>query len=333
MKRLEKIKEAVTQNYSLRGIVTIEKIDLGFLSSNYRVSNNDKEFFLKGYRYSDIEKVKEIHTVKKFFASHGFPVILPLQNKTGKTITTIEDVHYALFPFVKGIHFNRGTIPDHIAKALGENLAMMHACTQKHPLVIKESFGAWSDSIALSRMDELIGIIENIKTPNAFDRLALASLKFKEDLVKKDGKPLSDFALEPYILLHGDYHEQNIFFDVSGKIKYIFDFEKATMGPRCFELWRSVDYMFLNGDFSDERISKAITYLKAYNAKNSISKEELTNGLEIYYQRLIHSVWVEKEHYLKENTRVDHFLETRSVEYLSKNQEDFLDRILSEIYN
>ena len=329
---MEKLKEILTSQYGFEHDFYIKKFDAGFLSDNYIIEFKDKKFFLKGYRFKDKANVSEVHAVKFFFASKGIPVILPVKTKVGDTIFSLDDKHYALFPFVVGIHYNRGTIPRPIGKALGEFLARMHQVGKEYDFPVKAGFKSKSKATVIFRIKEILNIIESKHKRDAFDTLAFETLSLKLELVNRDSRPVEEFICEPLILLQGDFHEQNIFFDGAGAITCIFDFEKAQMGPRSFELWRSANYMFLNGYFSEGRINDVIAYISAYNAVNPISKDELARGLEIYYQKCIHSVWVEQEHYLKNNSKTDMFLENRTIKYLSQNKSVFLETIVSCVY-
>ncbi|MFA6158320.1 MAG: phosphotransferase [Candidatus Paceibacterota bacterium] len=288
-----------------------------------------ERYFLKGYRFDDGEQVAEIHKIKFFFSSEGVPVILPLRNSEGNTYFSIDGKYYALFPFVKGVHHNRGSMPSAAVSALGTFLAKLHKAGAKCNFPVRGTFKHKGPERFKVGAEEILGIIRSKKSLDYFDEKALEGLEFKMVVSQRDGVDVDTLLIDPFVLLHGDFHEQNVFFDDAMQIKYVFDFEKAVMGPRAFEFWRSADYMFLNGTFSDDRLTHVAAYLKAYNRENPISKPELARGLEIYYQRIIHSLWIEKEHYLEGSTRTDHFLDNETVKYLSEKRVEFLNKIIS----
>lgn len=331
---MEEINSAVSKHYGVARSadrVSIKPIDAGFLSTNYKVTVGSSTYFLKGY-VKGTDRVRTIHMVKQHFASHGIPVILPLLTDAGDTMFTVGEKVYALFPFVDGIHHNRQHIPEHVAVEIARVVASMHRIAAEHPLEIPARLKLWNDADALAKIDELLQIVRKVSAPTDFDRLALMNLELKRRLVSNASVPPESCITEPWILIHGDFHEQNLFFDESGNIKYVFDFGEVKMGPRAHELWRSSDYMFINGIYSEENVAKAILYLKTYNALNPIKREDLVSGFEIYFQMQIHSVWVESEHYLKGNTRVDRFLETRATGYLAEHRKEFLERVLRGVY-
>ena len=328
---MEKFKEILITQYGIIGDVVISKVDAGFLSDNYRVQTTTDIFFLKGYRKADSQRVAEIHKVKAYFSSHGIPVILPRMTLTQETYFICDGMVFALFPFVKGIHHNRQNISDPVTKEIATLCAKMHQISTNHPLLISNTFKFWSSN-KLKVADEILEKINLIKEKSDFDILALRNIHLKCELIVKELIPHESLKLEPFILLHGDFQEQNIFFDEQGKVKYVFDFGETKMGLRGQELWRSADYMFLNGNFSDTNINKVILFLKTYNDRNPISKEQLTNAFKVSFLMNIHSFWVESEHYLKNNTKVDHFLEVRSTVYFAEHKEEFLNRVLQGVY-
>lgn len=328
---MEEIKKAINVHYNIGKITSIERINAGFLSDNYKIVSDKGVFFLKGYR-KGIERDRDIHKVKKFFASHGIPVILPIETNKLDTLFSEQEKVYALFPFVDGIHHNRQFISDEINIEIAKLLAKMHQVSMDSPLSIPAVIKFWNDEDSLKKIDELISIISNISDKNAFDVTAQNMLELKRKLILRDKKTVAECDSELHILLHGDFHEQNLFFDENGKVKYVFDFGEVKMAPRAHELWRSAEFMFINGDFSDENVRKLILYLGTYNTLNPISKAALIAGFNIYYQMLIHSTWVESEHYLIGNYKVDHFLEKGTINYMAQHKDEFLNKVLKEVY-
>ena len=329
---MEALRDSLCNNFDLKGISSFNKVQGGFLCNNFSFEAAGKKFFLKEYRFEDKNKVAEIHKIKQFFFSKGIPAILPIKTKQTETFFVVGKKIYALFPFIVGVHYIRGTIPISAIESLGKFLAKIHIAGAQCNFHVEGGFKDKGAEAFVRGAQDIIKIIRKKRTRDAFDESALRGLELKIKLTERDAVQAEILIKELPILLHGDYHEQNIFFDEMGNIKNIFDFEKSIMGPRSFELWRSADYMFLNGIFSDKRIADVILYFQSYNQTNPISEVELCNGLDIYYQRSIRSLWVEQEHYLKGSTRTDLFLDNRMISYLSENREEFKRRIVEGVY-
>lgn len=96
--------------------------------------------------------------------------------------------------------------------------------------------------------------------------------------------------------------------------------------PRTLELFRSATYSFLNTNFNDVSIKDIKLYIKSYTEVYPITKDDLKNGVMAHYIKLMHSFWVEKEHYFNNNTRPDLFLDVnyKRLKFLSERFEDLI---------
>lgn len=109
-------------------------VTAGFLSQNFILEENGVKFFLKQYRQTKEGRIKEIHSIKFFFAEHGIPAVLPLKTKDGNTFFSFENSFFALFPFVNGKRAVRGCITVKELQEMGKLLARIHLLSKKiHP--------------------------------------------------------------------------------------------------------------------------------------------------------------------------------------------------------
>lgn len=323
---LDYIKEA----YNL-GLHYSEKVNKGSLSENHILENEDGKYFLKQYRFDNAEKIEEIHAVKKYFASGGIPVILPFRIKDGKTFFSFGNKYYALFPFVSDIQLERGTLHQTAIISLGEMLGKIHLLGKDARLLVKDKFNPWSKEKTLAKIDQINFEISKKTELDDFDKLALKSIDKKRKLVEQSSISYEDLNLPSDHLIHGDFLDHNVFFGLDGKVSYVFDFEKTSYAPRAWEIFRSMMYSFLSDDTSENSIQRAKLYIDSYRKVYSVSNDELSRGLKLYYLKSIHGVWSESEHYLNNNNRADKFLETdfRRLQYLSENLHDFENKLLS----
>ena len=172
-------------------------------------------------------------------------------------------------------------------------------------------------------------IIKNKTALDEFDQMALQSVDVKRRLILANEIRYEDLHLPSDHLIHGDYLDHNVFFGHDDQVSYVFDFEKTDYSPRMYELFRSLMYSFLSGDILDEDIARAKLYLRSYLDMYPTSRDELSMGLKLFFLKSIHGIWVESEHYLKNNARVDEFLSSdfQRLKYLSENYE-YLESIL-----
>ena len=311
-------------------IHSTDKVEKGFLSENYILTDISKKYFLKRYRFNIEEKIIEIHTAKQYFADGGIPVILPILNNEQKTYFYFEGGYFALFPFIDGSHIERDSLTETATISLGEMLGKIHLRGKESTLPRKDVFTGWDKEKLIARADQLIAIINEKEELNEFDRNALEGVNFRKKLIESNTAVFEDLGIPSNCLIHGDYHDTNIFFDDSGNVEYVFDFEKVTYAPRVFELVRSMIFMFFDGTMEKQKIALARLYIESYSKIYPISKEELQAGFKLFYLRQLHGFWVETEHYINKNYRVDHFLSSgyKSAKYLSENLDELVEKLL-----
>lgn len=305
-----------------KNLKIVSQVKEGYLSQNYILNSDNNHFFLKQYANYTEQQIDEIHHVKKYFADSGIPIILPIETVSGKTYFTLKDKFYALFPFINKKTVDRKDLSKKSLQSLAHMLAKMHLLSKDgYPNIINQYQKFWDSKDFLVTSEIILDKLKHIEPKNDFDRLALKTLKLKMNIVKNNKVTPEDLNIQNNHLVHGDYHEKNVFFDDNGDVEYVFDLEKAGVGIKLFEIIRSMDLICLNGEFSKENIEKAQIYLKSYNDKYPMSRDELHRGINFYYIKKAHSLWVEKEHYINDNMRVDCFLEKEysMLKYYSKH--------------
>lgn len=312
-----------------KNAVFSEKVRDGFLSDNYILTNGNKRYFLKQYRYEHDYKIKEIHRVKFFLSSAGVPIILPIKNKFGESFFNYEDKLYALFPFVNGSVIANSVRSEKANISAGKMLAKIHLVGRKGFPDVGEQAKGWDRAKFTTEVGLIEKELNKIKNKNEFDELVTKSVGVKKRLVGRNKIEYADLSLESPQLIHGDYHERNIFFDENDQVKYVFDLEKTAISPRVLELVRSVMLMFFADGFEKDKFNDAHVYIEAYRDIFPVTKRELIKGFRAHFINSAHSLWVEKEHYLVGNTRVDSLLNSnlKILEYFEHNFDDFVENL------
>lgn len=317
---MEAILRAINELYGL-DVSSSEKVEKGFLSDNYFLSDSKTKYFLKKYRFDNSERIIEVHSSKKYFAKGGVPVILPIPSVNGNTFFEFENAYYALFPFVEGKHLERGCLTEAAIISLGKMLGKIHLLGKGADLDIDDQFKIENREKTFKKIDDILEKISEISSPSDFDKVALENVTTKKTLLLENKLSFDELGLHSDHLIHGDFLDHNVFFDQHDNVKWVFDFEKTNYSPRTYELFRSMVYGLLSADVTKNDLENARKYLDAYSSVYPISKDEIKRGLQLYFLKTIHGFWVESEHYLKGNTRVDHFLfdDNKRIKYLSKN--------------
>jgi len=299
----------LSSQFSLASLTVKEHITRGVLSDNHQVTDGTSNYFLKKWRPSAFSHLEEIPLVERHMASHGIPVILPLVNRDGTVAVAFKDAWYSLYPYVQGNHIEREDVTGAGLESMAALLARIHHLSVSNSLIIQEQFKWWrSDERALDTIEKIIGVIVGIPSKSEFDEQALESLILKQRIIRSGTARPESFYLASDTLIHGDYHESNMFFHQNA-VSHIFDFEKAEMSPRVYELIRSVMLTLINGDFSAINLDRAAQYIAAYSDVYPISPDEVRHGLRIYFTKGVHGYWIEEEHYLRGNNRPDIFME------------------------
>ncbi len=325
---MEEILRKINELYQL-DVSSSEKVEKGFLSDNYFLSNSKTKFFLKKYRFDNGNRIIEVHSSKKYFADGGIPVILPISQIDGSTLFEHEGSYYALFPFVKGRHIDRGNLTETSIASLGKMLGKIHHLGKESKLVIDDRFKIENREKVFKKIEDILEKISEVSSPDDFDKVALENVKMKRGLLLKNSITFEELGLHSDHLIHGDYLDHNVFFDEQDKVQWVFDFEKTNYSPRTYEFFRSMVYGLLCAEVTETDLKNARKYLDAYSSIYPISNDEVKRGLQLYFLKTIHGFWVESEHYLKGNTRVDHFLfdDHKRIKYLSDN----LDELISAL--
>lgn len=327
-----KLQNHIVQIYDeIDNIISIEEVKEGFLSQNHILNTKDNKYFLKKYKESYTEsEIVDIHKVKMFFSNNEIPVVTPIKDKQDNSYFIFNSGIYTLFPFINAKTEDRKNLSDKSIKSLATSLAKIHLLSKDRiPFNIENYQSAISSEKFLNTYPEILKILNSKKEYTDFDKLALKILKLKKSIVDKSAKKIEALDVTTNHLLHGDYHEKNIFFDNNDEVQYIFDWEMTKIGDRLHELIRSMDYIFLNGEYEEENMNKARIYLLTYKELYPFEKESFINALERYYFKKAHSLWIEGEHYLKNNDRVDCFLEKQLavLQYFPENLESLINNL------
>jgi len=328
----EELIRKIENLYNISTLRFVEKVSGGYLSNNFIVKTEEAKYFLKQYRFTVVNKIEEVQAVKKYFYSCHIPAIMPLETTEGKTYFEFNDGYFALFPFVEGVVYKYGTITPSALESTGKMLAKIHLAGKNPPFTVTEQNKTWDKDRFVQRAKAILEIIKNKAKKDDFDKTAEETLKLKLTLAEGNQVKFSDLNILNDHLIHGDYHVNNLFFDAQDNVKYVFDWEKTEMAPRGAELVRCMYITCFDTHFEEKNFNDADIYLKAYNELYQISQNELANIIRFNFIKHIHSLWVETEHYIYNNTRVDIFLDKAgNVEYQSKNLNSFIERVTSNL--
>ena len=325
----------IEQYVAINDIANLEEVKEGYLSQNYIVHTDKDKYFLKQYRdvYTE-EEIKDVHKVGEIFYEHNIPIILPIKNSLNQTYFIFNNKKYSLFPFIEGIKADRENITLDAISSIAHTLAKIHLISiNGSPIEISHKDSFINTENFFNGSAKIFNILNAIEDKTEFDKLALKTMELKRYLLKQNEELIKSFKEVKDDLLHGDYHDKNIFLDNNQGVKYVFDLEKTKLGDRLQELIRSMDYIFLNGNYSKEHIENAKRYVHTYYDIYPFDKEALINTLKGYWLKKATSLWIFNTHYIEKSNRIDCFLENELalLEYFPKNYMDLADILMSNI--
>jgi len=328
---MEKLTKKLAEIYPLQITKYLGKVAGGYLSDNFAVGNDNKKYFLRQYRAKYTRKeIEEVHRIKNFFAENDIPIISPIRTKSGETFFEFENRFYALFPFVEEKVIEAKDLSLKSIKSIARMLAKIHLLSKNgFPKLTEDRTNIFNKEKCLKLGKKLLKITEEKAERDDFDNLALEVINFKLDLIEKNTITFDSLDLSFDHLIHGDFHEMNLFYEKNGEVKYVYDVEKATVAPRAYEIARSLDYICLT-DFKDKNFKKAQEFIKSYRSVYPISDEEFKKGYLFYEMKRIHNFWIEEAHYLDDNKRTDVFYRSnfKKLKYYAKYTETILNNIL-----
>lgn len=313
--------DQLQDHYALPVLLSATPVTAGYLSRNWHLTAADRGYFLQEYRFAEITPVAAAHASLFHFQRAGIPTIAPLPAQDGQTIWRYADRFYALFPFVTARQLRRGALSLTAVQSIGTMLAQLHRAGQQVTLPHVQRRRLKDNRPTFQTQAQLIlDLIRRQPAQSAFDQLAVQTLQRQLALVEVTAIDYATLALASDHLLHGDFHDGNLFFDEQEQVCYVFDWEKTEIAPREIELVRALLFIcFSNPDnfcatFTPANFRLGEAFLAAYQAHYPVRPAQVVAALHARYWGSLCSLWVVEEHYLQHNRRVDPFLEATLAE-------------------
>ena len=287
----ENLKTALQNLYGFKNPTIFKEIESGYTAESFVIEDGPFKFFVKKYHSKRLsERLLEIHHVKEYFNNNGVPTIPPLVNTKSTTLSESDGKFFAVFPHVSGKQYY--DLPSNKAVAsAGENLAKLHrAGTNNLALISHKTFKPWNKEAFLEKATKMLTLARAGAT--AFDKVAKEMLELKIKLAEGSDITYGDLGLKNDVVLHGDYHTHNLFFDENDNVSYTFDFERTMVGPRttdvayglfmiCFDFNTDI-----GNNVSEIHFDSAHSFIQAYNSNFPIDIQKFLNkfknGISIF---------------------------------------------------
>lgn len=304
-----RVADELLRRYGLGSPLEVNPAPGGMLNQNLVAVTAGGGYFLKGYRYVETAPVAREHRVIAYAAGCGLPVPAPLAAPGGQSYLRVGGRLWAVFPLLQDQQVPAADLTTGHAREMGRTLGRIHEALSHFPALEGARYPAkllWDSTRAGQEMAEYEAAILCFPSPDPFDQHALASFAYRRTLLAAGVPPLSAFADLPSQMLHGDYHEGNLFFGPDGRITGVIDWELASVGPRALEIIRTLDVSLQATQEDPQAEERLRAFLHGYLAHAPLTRDECLAMSELYWAYRVHSLWVYEEHYRKGSARTDH---------------------------
>ena len=295
-----RVADELLRRYGLGAPLDVQPAGAGLLNQNLIATTAGGTYFLKGYRYVEPAPLAREHRVIAFAAGAGLPAVVPLSAPGGQTFLRVGGRQWAVFPRVEDRQVGpAGLSPAH-AGAMGRALGRVHVALARFPPTEATRYPprlVWDSARAGAEMREYEEAIARFPALTPFDQHALSSFAYRRTLLAAGVPPRAAFAGLPEQMLHGDFHEGNLFFGPDGEVSGIIDWELASVGPRALEIVRALDVSLRATGAAPGAAARRRAFLHGYAAEAPLTRDECLAMPELYWAYRVHSLWLYEEHY------------------------------------
>lgn len=305
------------EEFALGEVQTLNENTQGVLNRNFVLVTSTGTYFLKSVRAKQHSRISYIAAVEKFFKNQSIPAVCMKESRLGTLFLKLEDNLYTVYPFIPNTHIH--TYSKNHMRAMGEMLGRIHhaGASQLPDLFASHRFAVQEQGEVIDELTKRRSYILSKENLDEIDEVFLAYIDLK---LKRIRNCFTEPLLTCDTLVHGDYHDRNILFE-GEKIVGICDWEKALVAPRAYEVARALEIIcFGAGQHTtlteqDMRESASV-FIASYRSIYPISAGELNSGLMLRLYKLIHSTWIERQHYDLKDERSNKFIpnEIRLIE-------------------
>ncbi|WP_407538495.1 phosphotransferase [Deinococcus radiomollis] len=284
----------------------VELVPEGSVNRVFRVQTVQDTFYFRMYRIGDETVLEREVQVMAAARAGGVPVPMAVVTRSGADWLALDGQLYMLFTAAEGTQVPRSELNHAHATAAGECLARLHRALERLPDLgwrryrIDFPLVEW-----LARLNALEQAVSGLAAPDGTDVWALARLRAQREWLADPGCPHAAPLTGPRQVIHGDYHDGNLFFVGSAtafRVSGVIDWEQAAWMPRAFEPIRSAHYMFGH----DPPLASA--FLNAYVPGLKMKRSEMQAAALVYGVQADHNVWALEEAYLRGNARARRFI-------------------------
>lgn len=323
----------IAEKYGFTHLKIVEKAG-GLSAENYfALVDNAQQIVIKKYKNKTDEQIKKIEYVINTVKSLDISVPLFIKNIENKTYTYINNNYYALYHKAYGKVLHGSELDQRALTSVAENLAKLHKIKSK--LELKTT----TDILPLYHdVHDQALIVENLIAQNTkgreIDNIARKLISLKLDILSNFVRQaeFKEQLLSPHnlVLVHGDFHNENLLFNDEHKLVIMLDFEESHYGHATEDILHFMQLACFNSGYCKSNIDIAKFFLKQYIAHNIISSRHIELGGHLYLYRIASSFFLEKKLFTSGCEELAHFLQRdlKNLEYLRDHVDELVANLL-----
>lgn len=301
----------------------------GYMSQNFRVDTDKGPYFLKQYRNRISTVVHEIKHAEEYFAGEGIPVIVPEKDRHGRAAFWEDETWFSLFPFVDRAPPSLESLNVDNVRTLGLALGRMHMAGTRFNYPSFQTLRLWDRRKFHMEVVELEHALASRESLSPLEARIREVLARKRKLVERNELLPHHILMRNDCLLHGDFTYQNVFFGSQGEVSHVYDLEKTALGPRAYELARSLLITCFDDAWTERNFRLARAFVDGYRCVAPIGFSEFSNGVRSYMTAVTHMTWIEAKFllYRMEDHLPLYERHARRIENIGESWSAFCERV------
>ncbi|MEV5676218.1 phosphotransferase [Streptomyces sp. NPDC052179] len=307
-----------------------EPLNKGLLNHGYRVSTTRGSYFLKHHldkkhlddATGERAAIVRQHRATQRLQSLGVPVVPPLTDTEGDTVTVIDDRCYALHPWVDGMHRVGAQLTRAESQRLGTLLGAVHTgleqvmapgssdtdgCTGAGQPP-RPGYGSPDPADTFALIDDLLAAARGQHPRNtardAFDELAVHRLVERRTLLERHAHrrpPTPEGPATGWV--HGDFHPLNLLYRGADPVAIV-DWDRLGVQPRAEEAVRAAAIFFVQ-PAGELELDKVRAYARAYRHAAGAGAAELAAAVHRVWWERLNDFWILRWRYRLHDRRAD----------------------------
>ena len=299
---------ALLRRYGIADALGFRPLDEGLLNRSFAVRTGSGPLFLKHYLDQDPKLIRAQHAATTALAARGLPVVPPLGDRAGRTVSRSGERLFALFPWADGEHRPGLTLEPERCRELGDLLGRLHReladvlGPAAQPLIQPTNEVQQARAKALHLLELLRGRpvregIDDLAEFRLVERLSLLS--------RLAHRRPADGAQLTVGHVHGDFHGLNVFHRRDGAVSAVLDWDRLGVQPYGEELVRSALIYFVDPHDGRLDLERVREYVLGYLDIRPWMAEELPAAVHRLWWERLTDFWMLTWRYERHDARTD----------------------------